>query len=202
MEKRIADLMLETLQGDYDSDLPWIAVRKLQQLGTQEVFDSAAEFCRASDPLRRSRGADILGQIGSTFYVARFAILSNMLSHEQETRPLASAIYALGHLRNPAGIELLREFARHASVDVRHATAFALGCFADNPEAAEALMELMDDADADVRDWATFGLGILGSLDGERIRSALLARLTDQDENVREEAVRAWPSGRSRVLSR
>jgi HEAT repeat protein len=47
----------------------------------------------------------------------------------------------------------------------------------------------MQDRDEDVRDWATFGLGVLGNTDSDKIREALLQRLTDSDEDVREEAL-------------
>jgi HEAT repeat protein len=48
---------------------------------------------------------------------------------------------------------------------------------------------LMEDADEDVRDWATFGLGVLGDSDSTDIRDALLRRLGDPNEDVREEAI-------------
>jgi len=144
----------------------------------------------------RARGADILGQLGVTsknpinrFLEESFDILSGMIQLENETRPLASAIYALGHLGNSLAIQPVAAFAHHPSADVRLATAFALGCFCNDPDAIKTLLELMTDIDDDVRDWATFGLGVLGSTDGEIIRSALMAQLTDPDENTREEAL-------------
>jgi HEAT repeat protein len=47
----------------------------------------------------------------------------------------------------------------------------------------------MQDVDSDVRDWATFGLGVLGDLDSNEIRDALCQRMTDPDEDVREESL-------------
>jgi HEAT repeat protein len=44
-------------------------------------------------------------------------------------------------------------------------------------------------SNADVRDWAAFGLGVLGNTDSNEIREALVRRLTDSDEDVREEAM-------------
>ena len=41
----------------------------------------------------------------------------------------------------------------------------------------------------DLRDWATFGLGVQGSSDSFAIRDALLERLSDADQDVREEAM-------------
>ena len=47
----------------------------------------------------------------------------------------------------------------------------------------------MEDADEDVRDWATFGLGVLGDQDSQTIRDAIYRRLSDTNEEVREEAM-------------
>jgi HEAT repeat protein len=43
--------------------------------------------------------------------------------------------------------------------------------------------------DDDFRDWATFGLGVQGDMDSVEIREALVRRLNDPDEDVREEAM-------------
>jgi hypothetical protein len=57
--------------------------------------------------------------------------------------------------------------------------------------AIPALIQLSRDKESDVRDWATFGLGLLfnHSVDREDIRSAMVDRLTDQDEDTRGEAL-------------
>ncbi|MFL6415239.1 MAG: hypothetical protein ACJ74Y_06165 [Bryobacteraceae bacterium] len=60
----IQQLFLRTLEGAYDDERPWDAVRELQKIGTREVFGFAAEWCRSTDPLRRARGTDVLAQIG------------------------------------------------------------------------------------------------------------------------------------------
>ena len=52
-----------------------------------------------------------------------------------------------------------------------------------------ALIALSADDDLDVRDWATFALGTLSEDDGAPLRDALAARLDDEDEDVRLEAV-------------
>jgi HEAT repeat protein len=51
------------------------------------------------------------------------------------------------------------------------------------------LLALTDDVDEDVRDWATSGVGVLGDGDSPDIRDALVKRLSDSDEDVREEAM-------------
>lgn len=192
----IDDLFAATLQDDYDSDAPWEAVTELQRLGTREVLSTAVDWCGSADPLKRARGADILSQIGKTadhpsihYPDECFAALSGLASTESETRPLCSAIYGLGHQENADAVHLVKGFCCHSSSDVRFATAFALGSFADQPDAAKALLELSCDSDDDVRDWATFGLGVLGQGDSPEIRDALAARLNDPCADAREEAM-------------
>jgi HEAT repeat protein len=51
------------------------------------------------------------------------------------------------------------------------------------------LAKLTADEDEEVRDWATFGLGVLGDIDTVEIREALAARLSDANDDAREEAV-------------
>jgi HEAT repeat protein len=196
--EQIDELFAQTLRGDYDDDAPWQSVRALQRMGTREVCDRAVEWCRSEDELRRARGADILAQIGKTaehpsnaFPEDSYAAISRMLRRENHARPLNSAISALGHLGNPAAAALLIEnqVQFHPSPDVRCATAFALGSFADDPNAIAVLLLLMRDPDDDVRDWATFGLGTQSDSDCEEIRDTLLRRVSDSNENVREEAI-------------
>ena len=112
-----------------------------------------------------------------------------MLQQETEVQPLSSAIHALGHLNNPTAISLLSPFQQHPAAEVRFALACALGSFANDPAAIQSLIALTIDTDDDVRDWAVFGLGNLGDGDSVEIRDALLSRLNDSNENVREEAI-------------
>jgi len=54
---------------------------------------------------------------------------------------------------------------------------------------SQLLLRLIRDADDDVRDRANFGLGVLGNIDSDEIREALVGRLEDSDEDVRQEAM-------------
>jgi HEAT repeat protein len=194
----IDQLFAHTLEGDYDGDAPWEAVRALRHIGSREVFDRAAAWCKSENPLQRARGADVLAQLGKTadhrennFPEESYQVISHMLRRENHERPLSSAISALGHLENPAAASLIIENQchLHPSAEVRFAVAFALGSFGNDPDASAVLLLLMDDADDDVRDWATFGLGVQGDLDCDEIREALFRRISDSNEDVREEAM-------------
>ncbi|HLY63141.1 MAG TPA: HEAT repeat domain-containing protein [Terriglobia bacterium] len=194
--KNIADFFAETLTGNYEDDAPWEAVQALRRIGSREVFTSAAEWCKSSDPLRRARIIDILAQLGKTvdhptnsFPDESYSIVSNLVEHERELQPLASAIAALGHLDNPLAIPLMIEHRTHPSPEIRYQVACALGSFPNDPRSASTFLVLMADADGDVRDWATFGLGSLCDSDSPEIRNAFIGRLADSNEDVREEAI-------------
>jgi HEAT repeat protein len=190
------DIFARTLSGDYDDDAPWQAVRTLHNIGTRAVLDSAAQWCRSENPLKRARGADVLAQLGvsadhpkNNFSEESFIIVEELVRGEKDPLPLMSAIYALGHIGNPLAIPLILEHQTSSTPNIRFAVAFALGSYANSPEAIEGLLSLTEDADEDVRDWATFGLGVLGESDSPEIRDALVSRLHDSDEDVREEAM-------------
>jgi HEAT repeat protein len=194
--EHIDELFAKTLLGDYEDDAPWQAVQELRRIGSREIFDKAAEWCGSGEALVRTRGLDVLAQIGRTadhpsnsFADESFLIVSTVLKDEQEIRPLDSAIAALGHLDNPAGIPLIIQHQSHPNSDIRFAAAFALGSFPNDPRSVECLLLLMRDPDEEVRDWATFGLGVLGDLDSVEIRDALFQRLSDSNEDVRTEAM-------------
>lgn len=192
----IDTLFAQTLMGDYDDELPWKAVSALRRIGTREVFDRAAVWCKSENPMERARGVSVLAQLGKTaehptnnFPEESYLAVSQMMQTEAEIEPLSAAIHALGHLGNPAAIPLIGSYQWHPEAKIRFAVACALGSFANDPEAIQALMVLTSDADDDVRDWAVFGLGNLGDADSREIRDALLARLNDKNEEVREEAI-------------
>lgn len=209
MPQEIDRLFAQMLSADYDDESAWDAVSALRVLGTREVFDRAAEWCKSKNPLRRARGADALAQLGRTtehphnnFPEESFSTIISMLDRETEAAPISSAISALGHLANPVAVPAIIKFASHATYDVRFSVAFALGCFASEPAAARILLLMMDDPDPRVRDWATFGLGVLGNLDSEQIRDALLRRISDPDDETREEAIAALAKRKdSRILN-
>lgn len=192
----IDEFFARTLIGDYDDDAPWAAVHQLQHIGTQQVFDKAVEWCRSTDPLKRARAADVLGQLGRTsdhpanaFPEDSFIVVASLIKTEEASEPLSAAIQALGHIGNPRSLRILSPFQIHPDAGVRFALTCALGNFADAPVAIDALIKLTRDEDEDVREWATFGIGTLSKADTPAIREALVARLDDPFEDARQEAI-------------
>jgi HEAT repeat protein len=194
-EAELLELFQRTLACDYDDDGAWEAVNALRASGSRQVFDRAAEWLRSENPLERARAADILGQIGvgpgkkHAFPAEACDLLLTLLLGESHARAAASALVALGHIEDPRALPPIYRFVAHEDPVLRHAVAFALGCFAKDSAALPGLMVLMSDTDEDVRDWATFSLGVWGDLDSARVREALARRLGDDFDSVRLEAI-------------
>jgi HEAT repeat protein len=95
----------------------------------------------------------------------------------------------LGHLRDERAIEPLVALASHLSPHVRASVVHGLMGH-DDDRAVSALVRLSGDQDANVRDWATFALGVQIDRDTAEVRDALAARLADENEDARAEAIR------------
>lgn len=189
-------LFAQTLLGAHDDDEPCKAVRALQGIGSREVLDKAALWCKSDDPWERARGADVLAQLGKTaehpdnnYPDESFAVLTELAASEQAKQPLESAIYALGHIRNPLALPLIIRYRASPDPDLRFAVAFACGQLGNETLAVETLLTLIRDDDSDVRDWAAFGLGTLSNTESPEIREALFSALSDSNEDVRGEAL-------------
>jgi hypothetical protein len=175
------------------SDEYWAHVRVLHFRSGRDVFDEAIGLCSNPETILRAVGADILAQLGVRDGVAVFPFADESagplvaLLADTEPTVIASALYALGHLGRGEPAQLAR-LSTHASEDIRHALAYALGGRTDSVSAA-TLVALSGDVDADTRDWATFALGSLSEEDSPAIRDALAARLNDADDDVRAEAI-------------
>jgi HEAT repeat protein len=170
----------------------WSAVTTLHYRGTREVLERALAFAVSDNPKCRARAADILGQLGlpdRTFPDECFDAVVGLLEHDPDPCVLKSAAIALGHLKDPRGINALVHRAQHEVTDIRYAVAYSLGGW-DDPRAIAALIQLTSDKVAMVRDWATFGLGEIGKIDTAEVREALHRRLDDTDEETRFEALR------------
>ncbi|MFB0493742.1 hypothetical protein ABIE45_006398 [Methylobacterium sp. OAE515] len=174
------------------------AIGKLQRTGSRAVLEMCAARCASPDPRERRVAAAVLGQLGmrdrqasTVFREEHFRALHTLLLAEVtgpfDTRVLAAACIALGHLHDPRVISSVAALRAHPEPDVRFAVALSLSGY-DSDEAVTTLMALSADAEAQVRDWATFGLAQQIDRDTPAIRAALAARLTDPDPDTRQEA--------------
>lgn len=172
------------------SDDYWLYVRELHLRSDRAIFQQAVSLCSDTDPLGRAVGADVLAQLGTRdgypFATESAPVLISLL-RDTDSRVIVSALGALGHLKQGESAELVA-FAEHPSPDVRCALAYALGGRSDDL-ASGALVILSNDQDFDTRNWATFSLGTMCECDSPVIREALVARLSDSDDEVRGEAM-------------
>jgi hypothetical protein len=94
----------------------------------------------------------------------------------------------MGHLHDPRAVGPLAGLQSHSEARIRHAVVSSL-CGCEEEQAIAALIKRSADHDRDVRNWATFGLGSQIDTDTNAIREALLARLEDEDDEIRGEAL-------------
>ncbi len=186
------ELIQTSLEGDEDDERAWAAIHALHFRGTREVLEAARQLLESPSVKARSRGADILGQLGGktrTIPTECGDALMDLLSRETEPGVLHSVGVALGHLRELRALDALIRLSHHPSPEVRYGAVHGLAAL-ESPRAIEALIRLSADEDRDVRDWATFGLGSLREeADTPELRDALAARLGDADAEIFGEAL-------------
>ena len=179
-----------TKDADRDSDDYWHPVAALQHRLPQ-IVERIQTLSNSSDDKSRDTAATILGQgwVGAKLNSDHCAeILLQMLAKEQSTPVLASIIFALGHLHDSRAVEPLVGLSRHSDARVRYAVVSSL-CGNDDGHSIDAMIACSSDQDRDVRNWATFGLGSQIDADSSTIREALVARLKEEEDEIRGEAL-------------
>ncbi|HEY7414832.1 MAG TPA: HEAT repeat domain-containing protein [Ktedonobacteraceae bacterium] len=198
IEELFRDALVET-DNDFstDEDIAYTAISALQFRGGHDIFEHACKLCASENVHERRVGVDILAQLGVKrwpepyeyeFPDETIALLLSMLEQEQEPQVLHAIAVALGHRQDPRAIAPLARFKNHPHDFVRFGVVFGLMGNEDDL-AVQTLIELSTDIDADVRDWATFALGCQIETDTPAIRAALVARLTDEDDDASGEAM-------------
>ena len=186
------EVIATALTKDVDTDgddywkLLWVLQARLPS-----IFDRIKELATSGDPASRDMAATVLGQNGLKDKVIRgqsVSLLTSMLLTEQSSKVQVSIIFALGHHHDPSCLSVLLKFESHPDVDVRYALTHSLGGLEEDA-ALEALCRLSYDHDTGIRSWATFGIGTLTERKTELIHQALVARLNDEDNEVRGEAL-------------
>lgn len=171
------------------------AAKILQLRGGGKLIKLAQSLCVEPDYRRRAEGAFILGQIEiSPAQAANIVNLLNTLALDDKSAIVrGNAVAALGHRcsRNPdfsstlAKMSAITTFDRSASVRVD--TACALACINDE-STVPLLLKLLSDSSADVRNWAAFALN-LNMYDSQEIRDSLVSLLSEQNEEIKGEAI-------------
>jgi HEAT repeat protein len=168
----------------------WDIVSELHRRGGREIFQQAATWCRSLIRQERQLGADTLGQLGwqkDQYRKQSIKLLIGLLD-DNDIHVIASAAYALGHRRSAEAVQKLVSLSPHPKMEVRQGVVSGL-LTQTHEDAINALVNLSVDRSKDVRNWATFGLGSMIETDNEKIRTALIQRLTDSFIDVRMEAL-------------
>lgn len=182
-------LIAKAYEAD-DEEQYWQIIIELHKRGSEVEFRLAEKLSFDEDSVNREIAADILGQLDwpeNKFQAQSVSILIEMLNDESPD-VVASAAFSLGHRHDERSIDSLLQHLHHKNANVRHGIAFALGGF-EEQATIDALIQLAEDDDYDVRNWATFGLGSLSEADSPSIRRALLARVAEEDAEIRGEAL-------------
>ncbi len=200
--RTVEELFVAALQGDYDDEAPWEAIRELHlQRPMPEVFRLASGYSHSPIPLERTRALDVLGQLGcgkpdsERPYMDQSVAIAEDRLNDDDPDVVYSAAWALSHLKIDQAVSALIRVRDNPDPDVR----WAVVCGMDGNnrvDAIQTLIDLMEDADDNVRDWATFGLGTQHDEDSGEIRRALHNRLNDACEETRNEAI--WGLARRR----
>jgi HEAT repeat protein len=202
-EALLACAIAEATRVEEDDDAYWAPIRWLRKKGAEVAWSLVAPLARDGRPAVRALVPDTL-----RFFEPHplgeqtVALLAEMLETETSPLVLRSIASAFVDLRHARAAELLPPLLAHADANVRHAAVHGL-LTVNGPETVRHFISASRDEDVDVRNWATFGLrmalgdvGDADAIDTEEIRSALAARLQDEDPEVRAEAILALATRR------
>ena len=181
----VKELLQMRRQNEYGA-----ALNVLHARGSKSEFEAGAMLCKGASAKERILGADILAQLGwsdNSFLRESVNILIPLLADKNPSVACAAGI-ALGHRHDPRAIEPALTLSHDKNTDARFGAVWALSGHND-PKALAGLIPLSRDPDPDVRNWATFGLAQLTELDTQELRDALLARLEDENPEIRGEAL-------------
>jgi HEAT repeat protein len=179
----------------HDDECRWQLIDAIVKECPDDVYDKASRLLRDPDERARTLGADALGRLVTVDQGQRVRVSRTLrwaLAVERHPAPVASIVAALGHVGDPATLDLVYPLVAHASAEVRLAVAFAVATLSlqpIGPQSRTALIRLSRDPNSEVRDWATHALGTLSDADGPDVREALLARAQDDCREARAEAL-------------
>jgi HEAT repeat protein len=190
-----------------DLDHRWEPIQALlDHEDVAAVRAAARRRLDSEDPVVREVAVDVLAQVGgpdAPDREQRATLLLDRLAVEDHPHVLAALATAFTHLDDPRAVAPLIDLAGHEHPLVRRGVVDGLFHVADDDRAVDALIALSADPIAEIRDWATFTLGHLGFRTAPRVLDALAARLDDEDDHTRAEALYALAlRGDSRALDR
>jgi len=195
LKSHSTDRLLRQALRHWHADAGWRAIQELQLRGSPSLLARLTAMSGSPRARRRAVALSIASQLtrrvqGECTMFAEAETQQLLLRglsdpHHDVVR---AAVSGLGHRPHAASVEALLRLATSADSQMRWQVAVALGSY-EEPEAIEGLIRLSSDPSNEVRDWATFGLGTLRDDDTPEIRAALRRNLSDDDLDVRGEAL-------------
>lgn len=180
--------------SDDDYDQVWSMLAAIADEGPDAIRPALIHLS-SDEAVVRATACDLVGIICERYEEARKRAVEHLLelvAAESNSDVRWSAARALGATASVRAIPALLALAPDPNEDVRRQVAVALpACSVEHvePEVVKALIELTRDGDAEVRNWASFGLGRQLDFDSAALRDALWERVTDESQDVREEAI-------------
>ena len=171
-----------------DTYMEYIHILRLR--GNDEVFQLTKKLAYSKDSVYREIAASILSQFGYKIkcYKGESVHLLSKLLHDKNEDVVCTTIYAFGHRKCTRQADKLASFVTSKSLQIKEALSFALGGY-ENQKCIDALIVLMQDKNYDVRNWSTFSLAQITETNTQSIRDALFKNLSDEESEVRGEAL-------------
>lgn len=191
IEESVSAAGYRNSQDDVLSGTYWNPVRILHFRADAPTMAAANNLFSSENGAERVLAADILAQVAvgdETRGTEAADILLPIFEQETDVEVLGAIACAFGFIKDARCIPRLVQLSIHPDETVRYEVVLGLSGH-DEESAIAALIVLSSDADEDVRNWATFGLGKQTEVGTPELRNALIARLSDPDDETRHEAL-------------
>ncbi|MCB1592076.1 MAG: HEAT repeat domain-containing protein, partial [Alphaproteobacteria bacterium] len=182
--------LIEAAYKEQNDDDFWEMIVDLHCRGSDTELHASLDLIKSDDPISRQIGAQIISQLDpgkQTYHEQAIKALIPLLEDKNED-VIEVAAFGLGHRQDKRNISHLLKVVDHPNANIRHGVVMGLSRIED-PAAISGLIKLSADSDYDTRNWATFGLGSQCDMDTPEIRKALRERLSDEDPEIRGEAL-------------
>ena len=161
---------------------------RLWEIGSEAVFERAAQMSRSDNWVEREKAAEILSGLGGPrlpFRASSRPILEALLA-DRDKDVVAAAARAMTKAKDPNLVTELLRLKHHPSIEVRVEVAEGLSG-SSGPDVREALLDMLCARERQVRIAAALSLGTMQSDEG--IVAALVAVKSDKDPRVRGAAL-------------
>lgn len=181
-----SELICRALESEDPYDT--VARCELERRGSSETFALAKQLIEKTNSRERRLGVIILThKAGKNNREEAEALLKILFEHEVSSDVLIALANGLYQLDLDNRAEILEKHAENSDPTVREAIAFSLSLLSD-PKSISIQLKYARDPVVKVRNWASFSLAQCEK-DSDEIRNALRQLVTDEDRDVKGEAL-------------